>query len=65
MRILNAIFRRPYRPVAQTVYYAILATLGAGLLFVGQSWAIGVTAMGGCGLLLMGAGAAWRRHQSN
>jgi hypothetical protein len=60
--MLRAIFRRPYRPVAQTVYYAVAASLGAVLLIVGQSWAIGVFVVGCGGVLLMGAGALWRRR---
>jgi hypothetical protein len=63
--MLRAIFRRPYRPVAQTIYYAVAATLGAVLLIVGQSWAIGFFAAGCGGVLLMGAGAAWRRRHPN
>jgi len=58
----RAIFRRPYRPLAQTVYYAGLAVLGAVLLVAGQSWAIGVLVVGSGGVALMAAGFAWRRR---
>lgn len=59
------IFKRPYRPVAQTVYYAVVALLGGGLLIVGQPWGIGLAGMGASGVLLMGTGAAWRRRHPN
>lgn len=63
--MLDAIFRRPYRPMAQTVYYIVAVVIGAALLVVGQSWAIGLFVIGCGGVVLMGAGAAWRnRHPS-
>jgi hypothetical protein len=63
--MLRAIFRRPYRPVAQTIYYAVVAILGAVLLIVGQSWAIGLFGLGCGGVLLMSAGASWRHRHPN
>ncbi len=64
MEIFKLIFKRPYRPVAQTIYYAVMAILGVVLLIVGQSWAGGIAVVGGGGLLLMGAGAAWRHNRA-
>jgi hypothetical protein len=63
--ILGVIFRRPYRPVAQAVYYAVAGALGVVLLVVGQPWAIGLAAIGCSGLILTGTGAAWRRRHPN
>jgi len=63
--MLGWFFKRPYRPVAQALYYAGAAVLGAALLIAGQPWAIGAAAFGCAGLLLSGAGAAWRRRHPN
>jgi hypothetical protein len=65
MDVVKLLFKRPYRPIAQTVYYAVLGLLGGVLLIVGQPWAIGLTVLGAGGVVVMGAGAAWRhRHPS-
>jgi hypothetical protein len=55
-------FKRPYRPVAQAVYYTVAGAIGLVLLAVGQSWAIGLAFIGCSGLALSGLGAAWRRR---
>jgi hypothetical protein len=63
--MLNAIFRRPYRPIAQTIYSVGVAILGAVLLILGQPWAIGLLVVGGGNVLLVGTGAAWRHRHPN
>jgi hypothetical protein len=60
--IFELIFKCPYRPAAQTIYYGVLAISGVVLLVVGQSWAIGITVAGGGGVLFMVCGAVWRRR---
>jgi hypothetical protein len=65
MRVLGLIFKHPYRPLAQGVYYAFAGMLGIGLLILGQPWAIGLAGMGCAGVALSGAGVAWRRRHPN
>jgi hypothetical protein len=60
--MLRVMFKRPYRPVAQAVYFAVAGLLGTALLIVGQPWAIGLAVVGLSGLVLSGAGAAWRHR---
>jgi hypothetical protein len=65
MNAVKLLFKRPHRPIAQTVTYAVLGLLGSVLLIAGQPWAIGITVLGAGGVVLLGAGAAWRhRHPS-
>jgi hypothetical protein len=58
-------FKRPYRPVAQALYYAGAGILGGVLLIVGQSWGIGLAVMGGLGVVFGGLGAVWRQRYPN
>jgi membrane associated rhomboid family serine protease len=63
--VLKVMFKRPYRPVAQTVYYAVAGILGGVLLIVGQPWGIGLAVLGCSGIIFSGLGAAWRRRNPN
>jgi len=63
--MLGWFFKRPYRPVAQAVYYARAGILGGVLLIVGQPWAIGLATAGGLGVLFSGIGALWRQRNPN
>jgi hypothetical protein len=60
--MLGWLFKRPYRPVAQAVYYAGSGILGGVLLIVGQPWAIGIAGTGVLGVVFSGLGAVWRQR---